>query len=143
MRLLDTNHCSRILDRDPAVIARLEDLREEYFATCAIVEGELFYMAYNSDRREQNLAEVEAFLADIDVLPVDRPAARIYGALKTGIRRIYGPREKRKKATMEKLGFQENDLWIASIAISRGLTVVSADGDFARMQSIIPFAFES
>jgi tRNA(fMet)-specific endonuclease VapC len=49
MYLLDTNHCSRIIDGDQNVIQALNNLGDTIVATCAIVRGELIYMAHKSD----------------------------------------------------------------------------------------------
>ena len=44
---------------------------------------------------------------------------------------------------MIKLGFSDNDLWIAAIAKRYGLIVVSADHDFQRLKGIAELSVES
>lgn len=41
------------------------------------------------------------------------------------------------------VGVSENDLWIAAIAKSRNLVIVSIDSDFARIQDIADLQVES
>jgi predicted nucleic acid-binding protein len=72
--------------------------------------------AKDSDTRAQRLATLDA-LADIEVLPVDEDAARMWARL-----RIH----------LAETGWRVrvNNLWIAAIAAARGLPVVTQDDDF-------------
>lgn len=136
MYLLDTNHCSRLLQGHPVMIGKLKELGETPIATCVIVRGELIFMAHKSGRKDENLHQVYQFLSDIAIYPIDDETADIYGKLKASILEHFGPKEKvlRRKIELSKLGFGENDLWIAAIAKRYGLTVVSADQDFQRIK---------
>jgi Predicted nucleic acid-binding protein, contains PIN domain len=93
-------------------------------------------MAAKSQRSIDNLQKVKQFLDDIIVYSIDDEVADIYGRLKAAVLDKFGPKEKakRRKTKTEKLGFAENDLWIAAIAKRHGLTVVSADSDFERIR---------
>lgn len=115
---------------------RLHELGDSIVATCVIVRGELAFMVEKSDRREHNRRLLHSFLQDIRVYEVDSETADIYGRLKVAILDRYGPKEKakRRRARVDKLGVSENDLWIAAIAKRFGLTVVSTDDDFQRIQ---------
>jgi len=135
MYLLDSTHCIDILDEVPEVGQRLRDLGDASVATCAIVRGELVYMAMKSRDREENLRRVNALFADLDVHPVDDAVAEHYGRLKAALLEHFGPRDeaKRRKTKVESLGFKDNDLWIAASAKRHGLIVVSSDHAFRRM----------
>jgi tRNA(fMet)-specific endonuclease VapC len=141
MYLLDTNHCSAIIFGDPVVITNVTEAGVANLAISAITEGELLYMAENSNQIEENLVIIKEFLVDMSVYDVDSGTSCIYAKLKAQIMNQFAPKErsKRRKTRITDLGIGENDLWIASIAIQNNLTVVSADRDFKRIQE--PWAF--
>ncbi|MEA5503456.1 type II toxin-antitoxin system VapC family toxin [Halotia wernerae UHCC 0503] len=85
MYLLDTNHCSRITNGDIQVIKQLQAHSGMGVATNAIVRGELIYMAEKSQKRIENLRQIQEFLANIDLYPTDEETADIYGQLKAAI----------------------------------------------------------
>jgi predicted nucleic acid-binding protein len=88
-------------------------------ATTVITLAELnagVLAATTSDVRAQRLATLES-VADMEVLPVDEEAARMWARL-----RIHLAETGRR--------VRVNDLWIAAIAASRGLPVVTQDDDF-------------
>lgn len=138
MYLLDTNHCSRLIDGDPLIIKRLQELDDVLITTCVIVQGELSFMVERSRQKEANQKKVMNFLQDIEVCPVDKESANIYGKMKASLFDSFGPKEKSKrdKIRLEELGVGENDLWIAAIAKRYRFIVVSADSDFDRIKEI-------
>ncbi|MCG6138641.1 MAG: type II toxin-antitoxin system VapC family toxin [Nostoc sp. LLA-1] len=145
MNLLDTNHCSAIILGEPNVIRRIAEVGELNIATCVIVQGELTYMMENSAKRETNLARLKDFLADIRIYSVIEDTASIYGQLKAALMRQFGPKDKskRRKTHITDLGFDENDLWIAALALQYNFTVVSADSDFQRIIQVTALSVES
>lgn len=145
MYLLDTNHCSLIIRREPSVIQHLNELDVAQLATCVIAQGELVYMAENSERRENNLARVEVFLQTVRVFAVDSTTSRIYGRLKAELMNRFAPRERsqRRRTKITDIGFDDNDLWIASVALQHNLTLVSADRDFQRLQEVHSLSVET
>jgi tRNA(fMet)-specific endonuclease VapC len=138
MYLLDTNHCSRIILGDPHVIQRAAQEVSQDLRTCTIVQGELVYMMEKSQRRDANLVVLAEFLQDIPIYQINEQTAQIYGQLKCKIFNHFAPKDpsKRRKATIASLGFGDNDLWIAAVALQHDLILVSSDSDFQRLQIV-------
>jgi tRNA(fMet)-specific endonuclease VapC len=138
MYLLDTNHCSRLILGDPNLVQRLGEVSDDNVATCSIVAGELVNMAEQSQQRSQNIVLVTNFLDSIYIYPIDSETAKVYGKLKAAVFDKFAPKDKnkRRKFTVQNLGFGENDLWIAASAIQHNLTVITADRDFQRIQEV-------
>jgi len=145
MYLLDTNHCSLAILGNSTVLSRLGAIENSLVSTCVIVQGELVDMAERSQRQEENLALIHSFLMTIYIHNIDEFTATIYGQLKAALFNQFAPKEKKKRRKTEiaDLGFGENDLWIAAIALQHNLTVVSADGDFQRIQQVKALTVES
>lgn len=62
MYLLDTNHCSYIIDGQPQVIAALSARSESNVGINIITYAELLYMSDKSAERERNVKVIRAFL---------------------------------------------------------------------------------
>ena len=145
MYLLDTNHCTFLIEGEPTVINHLQEVGNALTVTSIIVAGELRFMAQNSQQKTANLLKIRAFLQRIDVYSIDLAIAQIYGEFKTELIRQFGPREKSRRRTTKlgEIGISENDLWIAATALRHSLTVVSTDSDFERMRQVREFNLES
>jgi predicted nucleic acid-binding protein len=94
-------------------------------ATTVVTVAELnlgVLAAVSTDVRAQRLATLDA-IADIVALPVDDDAARMWARLRVRLA------ESRRRVRI-------NDLWIAAIAASRGLPVVTQDGDFDSLDGV-------
>ncbi|GAX40646.1 hypothetical protein NIES4075_16120 [Tolypothrix sp. NIES-4075] len=145
MYLLDTNHCSGAIRANSNILRRIGEVENAIIATCVIVQGELIDMAERSQRQESNLVLVKRFLQGIYIYNVDSVTADIYGSLKAATFAQFGPKEKtkRRKTKITELGFDENDLSIAAIALQHNLTIVSADSDFERIQQVRALSVES
>ena len=116
MYCFDTDVLSATMRREPdlALIRRLAQLPPSEQFTTAITLGELLYGA---ERRgsERLRKEVRALVTGaLTVLSFDEPAAEVYGSL---------------RARLESGGepLAEPDLRIASIALARDLTLVTAN----------------
>jgi tRNA(fMet)-specific endonuclease VapC len=93
---------------------------------------------------DENIWAVSRFLRLLDVIPVSSAAASEYGRLKAALLKRFGPRERarRRDFDLAKLGFSDNDLWIAAIALERSAVLVSSDRDFARIAEVVDLDIE-
>ena len=101
------------------------ELIPDEVATTVITLAELntgVLAASSADIRAQRLATLDA-VADIIALPVDEDAARMWARLRVHLA------ESGRRVRI-------NDLWIAAIAASRGLPVVTQDGDFDALEGV-------
>jgi tRNA(fMet)-specific endonuclease VapC len=123
--LLDTNVCITCLRKKPSpVIARLRALGPGDVATCSVVRAELLYGAARSLDPIQERAVVETFLAPMVSLPFDDAAADRYADIRHALERVG-----------QRIG--AHDLEIASIALARGLTLVTHNVDeFSRVTGL-------
>ncbi|HAA29613.1 MAG TPA: PIN domain nuclease [Cyanobacteria bacterium UBA8553] len=145
MYLLDTNHCSYIINNNHNVIAALRSHSASEIGISIITYGELLYMTEKSERKAQNLVAVQTFLASVDLYFIDEETAILYSQLKTAVFNQFAPKDKskRRSTSVGDLGFDDHDLWIAATAVQHNLIVVSADNDFIRIQQAQSFPLES
>lgn len=97
-------------------------------ATTVITLGELnagVLAAGSADVRARRLATLDA-VADMVALPVDEDAARVWARLRVHLAEAG-------------LRMGVNDLWIAAIAVSRGLPVVTQDDGFTALEGAAGF----
>jgi tRNA(fMet)-specific endonuclease VapC len=129
--LLDTNVCIQFLNsRNTAVQKHLMALSKEDVALCQIVKAELYYGAYKSLRREANLALLVKFFSQFVSLPFDDVAAETYGRLRAELTRRGTP-------------IGPNDLMIAAIAVTQGLTLVThSTSEFERVPGLVLIDWE-
>jgi tRNA(fMet)-specific endonuclease VapC len=124
--LLDTSVIVDLFAGDIAVQRVLAAANEVFVPNVAL--GELFYGAERSNRREANLAQVEAFASASAVLPCDADTARHYGSIKNALRAKGRP-------------LPENDLWIAALARQHGLTLATRDAHFDEINGLALLAW--
>jgi tRNA(fMet)-specific endonuclease VapC len=113
MYVLDTDHCIELLRGNPGILSRFRSLRRDaVIYTTIITIAELLYGIYRLPNPQRKLEDVDAFRRDAEVLGLDLAAARVYGQL---------------KAELVQRGelLADNDLFIASIVLSRGLVLVT------------------
>ena len=124
---------------EPSVVHKLDQVGDYFVSTCVIVAGELQFMVQKSTRKAENLSTINEFLKNIKIYPIDKEVADIYGNFKYMLYDHFSSKDrtKRDKTKIHKLGFSENDLWIAAIAKRNDLIIVSADNDFKRMKEAL------
>lgn len=130
--LLDTNACVMYLNgRSPNLRQRLDSLRPDDVAVCSVVKAELFYGAMKSRNRVTTLAAQQQFLAPFASLAFDDAAAEIYAEIRAGLEIVGKP-------------IGGNDMMIAAIAISAGLTLVTHNSqEFERVSGLVFQDWES
>lgn len=116
MYCFDTDVLSAVLRRDPPLhlIRRLAQVPPEDQSTTAVTFGELLYGAAKRGTPELVQRIRDLILRAAAVLPFDASAAEVYGPL-------------RARLESEGRRLDEPDLRIASIALSRGLTLVTGN----------------
>lgn len=124
--LLDTNICIRYLNaRSESVKQHIETTKPSDILLCSVVKAELFYGAMKSSNPENSLAKQRGFVDRFASLPFDDKAADEYGRI---------------RAQLEKRGtpIGPNDLLIAAIAISNGVTLVTHNlREFERVEGLV------
>jgi len=113
VKLLDTDTCVEILRGNAAVIERRLAVVDAVVTTW-ITAAELYYGAAKSRNREHDTDKVTALLATLQVLELDRAAARAFGDT---------------KALLEQQGqrLDDADLLIAAVALAQSATVVTGN----------------
>ncbi len=98
---------------NPKIVFRFKSLRRDTaICTTMITIAELLYGTYRLPDPQKRLKDIDGFREDIEVLGLDLAAARVYGQLKAEL------------ATRGEV-LADNDLFIASITLSRGLVLVT------------------
>lgn len=143
--LLDTNHCSYILQGIPSVIQKFGTQTDHFFSISVITQSELIYMAQKSNLVKENLRNVDSLISSFYVYEIDQNIAKICGELKAKVFSKFAPkdRKRRRKVTLLDLGIQENDIWIAATVIQHNCILVSSDRDFYRIKEVWDFTIEN
>lgn len=100
--LLDTNIIIALFADEAVVKENLAKAGEVFVSSVAV--GELYYGAWKSARVQENLARLDEFVANNNVLGCDSDTARLYGEHKNTLRLKGRP-------------IPENDIWIFGYCI--------------------------
>lgn len=120
-KLLDTNAVAALFKQDIVLKTTLGDVQ---LLIPAPVVGELYFGAYNSGRVAHNIAQLEQFLAQNEVLVCTSETGNYYGQIKQQLKKKGRP-------------IPENDIWIAAIAVQYGLSLVTRDAHFNVIDNLI------
>ncbi len=125
MYLLDTNICIAILNgTSTGVVQRLKQTPRSNVYLCPIVKAELYYGAHKSTRRGQNLALLERFFSEFEILLFNDRGAEIYGSIRAVLA---------KKGTP----IGPNDLIIAATALAYDAVLITHNiREFSRVPDL-------
>ena len=125
MWLPDTNVWIALLNPPPSPVkARFQALDPALLFLCDVVKMELYFGAYRSARREQNLALLESLSSTFRSLPFDGAGARSCGELRAALASLGKP-------------IGAYDIQIAAIAMVDQLTLVTHNtGEFGRVAGL-------
>jgi tRNA(fMet)-specific endonuclease VapC len=123
--LLDTNICIYIRQKRPAeVLRRFRDLRPGEAVLSMITYGELLYGAAKSKQRVVALERLRELVQMLPALALPESAAEAYGSIRA---------ELESKGQM----IGNNDLWIATHAVTAGLILVTNnEKEFRRVRGL-------
>ncbi len=123
--MLDTNICIYIIKNKPLnVRKKLENYSFGEIAISSITVSELYYGAYKSDKREQNLLSLNNFLSPFNIIEFDMECSLVYGKIRT---------ELEKKG--EIIG--SIDMLIASCSLAKDFTLITNNlKEFKRIKGL-------
>jgi len=119
--LLDTNAVSDLMDRHPRLIARAAQ-HPGRLLTNVIVYGEIRYGIERlppSRKRTDIESRARFVLPKLAIEPITVPIAEFYGWLRASL-------------DAQAVNLKDNDLWIATTALSLGAILVTRDRMFSR-----------
>jgi tRNA(fMet)-specific endonuclease VapC len=114
MVLLDTDILIKFLRNDPSAKNKISELLERHLilSTTSINAAELYYGAYLSKNKEENLNAVKQLNSKLDIIPFKQVHGEIYGEIRADLQ---------KKGEL----INELDVFIASITIERDITLIT------------------
>jgi tRNA(fMet)-specific endonuclease VapC len=122
--LIDTNIYSNALKGEKDAVSLLKRLRLIGISSISI--GELLSGFKGGQWEKENRSELEEFLDSprVRIYSVDENTAQFYAEILNELRRRGTP-------------IPTNDIWIASVALQRGLPLCSRDGHFSKVQGLV------
>jgi tRNA(fMet)-specific endonuclease VapC len=123
--LLDSNVCIRLINNSSsAVTNRLATQQPEDILISTITQLELYYGAYRSVQQERNLAILQRFFSQFNIIALDSEAAKIAGRIRADL-----------AASGTPIG--PYDVQIAAIAMANNLILVTHNTkEFSRVNEL-------
>lgn len=118
--LLDTVIVAAYFNQETAIREKLSRIAV-YVSSITI--GELYFGAYNSQQRDNNVKQIRNFIDLISVLNCDSDTADYYGHIRLGLKQKGRP-------------IPENDIWIAAVALQHDLTLATRDAHFSNIEGL-------
>ncbi len=123
--LLDTNIVIYTMKNRPQQVKKRFEQYQGRMGTSTVTLGELVFGAEHSQQVERNLADIEAMVARLEVLPFDTKAAYHFGQIRAALYRIGKP-------------IGPYDMMIAGQALSTGLKLVTNNTkEFERVPGLV------
>ena len=119
--LLDTNIIIALFDNEEVVTSNIAKIDNVFVP--AVVIGELYYGAYNSNRIQENIERINQFQIDASIIDCDATTGNYYGQIKKELKDKGNP-------------IPENGIWIAALAKQHDLELVSRDKHFAKIDML-------
>jgi tRNA(fMet)-specific endonuclease VapC len=121
----DTNVWIKLLNPgETPVKDRFRVARPEEIRLCCVVKAELYFGAYRSSRKKDNLALLESLFKVYASLPFDDRAAKIYGKIRAKLADSGSP-------------IGPNDLLIAAVALANKAVLITHNiGEFQRVRGL-------
>jgi tRNA(fMet)-specific endonuclease VapC len=119
--LLDTNIIIALFAEEESIKISIRNVDEIFIPN--IVLGELYYGAFKSTRREENLEQIYRLSRINTILNCDEITSRQYGEIKNLLR---------AKGRF----IPDNDIWIAAIARQHNLILISRDEHFKEIENL-------
>lgn len=123
--ILDTNACIRLLnEKESGLSRRLAAVPRHEVGLSSITKAELYFGAYRSTRREENLALLKRFFPEFQTLPFDARCEETYGIIRAELATAGKP-------------IGPNDLLIAATALANDATLITRNtGEFGRVSGL-------
>ena len=119
--LLDTNIIIGMFAEDRAIKEKVQNTEKLFLASPVV--GELYYGARKSSRSMENLMRVNRLTQRFPLYSCNLETAKWFGIIKNQLQR---------KGRL----IPDNDIWIAAIAMQRGLILVTRDAHFDEVESL-------
>jgi tRNA(fMet)-specific endonuclease VapC len=108
----------------PSIDRRIKRAGKKAVFISSITVAELYFGAYNSSKKKENLAVTEGLLSKINIVPFDENAGKYFGEIKASL--------KRKGRIIS-----DPDIFIAATAFSNNLILVTNNGaHFSRIENL-------